>query len=148
MSEESKTKDKNCSEEKRRKFYAITVIASIVIISIIGLLSIWDVGLNANFTVKTVISLCILAVLSMFLYTLTYNHDKKIVKQLGYITGIAATAISVLIMGQIWCDMLNEIIFGKIIVTLIIIGGLAGFGIAMSSDFFESKKLKDENYLD
>ena len=134
--------------EKRRNFYAFTLLACVLAIAIVGLLNIWDVGISGTFSYKAIASAVVLAGLSGFLYTLTYNHDKKLVKKLGMITGIAAVALSVIIIGQIWFDIFQEVIFGKLAFTLLIIGLLAAFGIAMSDDFFENKKLKDENYLD
>ena len=134
--------------ETRRNAYAYTLLGCVIVIAIIGLLNIWGAGIGASFTTKSIFSLVVVACLCGFLYTLTYNHDKKFVKQLGLVTGIAATGLSALILGQIWFEIFNNAFFGKLAFTLLIIGGLAGFGIAMADDFFESKKLKDENYLD
>ena len=136
------------STEKRRNIYAFTLLGCVIAIALVGILNIWNVGMNESFTFKTVMSLIVVACLSAFLYTLTYNHDKKLVKKLGLITGIAAVALSVMTLGQIWFDLLEIFVFGKIASTLVIIGLLAAFGIAMSDDFFQDKKLKDENYLD
>lgn len=134
--------------ENRRRIYAFTLLGCILAIAIVGLLNIWGVAIGETFTWKSILSLIVVASLSGFLYTLTYNHNKKFVKQLGTLTGIAAVSLSVIILGQIWFDMFQEIFFGKISLTIIIIGLLAAFGIAMSDDFFENKKLKDKNYLD
>ena len=134
--------------ESRRNIYAYTLLGCVLAIALVGLLNIWEVGIDNSFTFKSITSLIVIAGLSGFLYTLTYNHDKKLVKKLGIATGIAAVALSAVILGQIWFDLFQDIIFGKIAITLIIIGLLAAFGIAMSDDFFENKKLKDDNYLD
>ena len=134
--------------ESRRNIYAYTLLGSVLAIALVGLLNIWDVGLDKSFTFKSITSLIVVAGLSVFLYTLTYNHDKKLIKKLGFVIGIAATALSAMILGQIWFDLFKEVIFAKIAFTLVIIGLLAAFGIAMADDFFENKKLKDENYLD
>jgi hypothetical protein len=136
------------TSEKRRSFYAFTLLGCVLSIAIVGLLNIWDVGISGTVSYKLIASAVVLSGLSGFLYTLTYNHDKKLVKKLGMITGIAAVALSTIILGQIWFDLFQNIIFGKLAFTLLIIGLLAGFGIAMSDDFFENKKMKDENYLD
>lgn len=134
--------------ESRRNIYAYTLLGCILAIAAVGLLNVWDVGIGESFTLKSITSLIVVAALSGFLYTLTYNHDKKLVKKLGIVTGIAAVALSAMILGQIWLDLFKEVIFIKIAVTLVIVGLLAAFGIGMADDFFESKKLKDENYLD
>lgn len=134
--------------EKRRNIYAFTLLGCVCAIAFVGLLNIWDVGISGTLSYKSIASLVVVASLSGFLYTLTYNHDKKLVKKLGTVTGVMAAALSVMILGQIWLDLFKEIIFGKLAFTFIIIGLLAAFGIAMADDFFESKKMKDENYLD
>lgn len=134
--------------EKRRNIYAFTLLGCVCAIALVGLLNIWEVGISGTFTYKSIASLVVVAGLSGFLYTLTYNHDKKLVKKLGTVVGIAAIALSAIILGQIWFDMFQDVLFGKMIFTLIIVGLLAAFGIAMADDFFESKKMKDENYLD
>ena len=134
--------------ESRRNIYAYILLGSVLAIALVGLLNIWDVGLDKSFTFKSITSLIVVAGLSVFLYTLTYNHDKKLIKKLGFVIGIAATTLSAMILGQIWFDLFKEVIFAKIAFTLVIIGLLAAFGIAMADDFFENKKLKDENYLD
>jgi hypothetical protein len=136
------------SAEKRRNLYAFTLLGCVFAIAIVGLLNIWNIGISGTLSYKFIASAVVLGGLSGFLYTLTYNHDKRLVKKLGMITGIAAVALSAMILGQVWLDLFKGIVFGQIAFTLIIIGLLAAFGMAMSDDFFESKKMKDENYLD
>lgn len=134
--------------ETRRNVYAYTLLGCVLTIALVGLLNIWEFAISGNFTFKVIGSLIVIASLSGFLYTLTYNHDKKLVKKLGTLTGASAVALSAIILGQIWFDLFQGIIFGKLAATIVIIGLLAAFGIAMADDFFESKKMKDENYLD
>ncbi len=134
--------------ETRRNLYAYTLLGCVLLIALVGLMNIWELNIGGTLTFKIIGSLAVLGGLSGFLYTLTYNHEKKLVKKLGTVTGVAAVALSVLILGQIWFDAFQDIFFGKLALTFIIIGLLAAFGIAMADDFFESKKMKDENYLD
>ncbi len=136
------------SAEKRRNFYAYTLLASVLAMAVIGLLNIWDAGLSGTFTYKAIATLIVTASLATFLYTLTYNHERKLVKKLGMVTGIAAVGLAGVLLAQIWFDAFQDLILGKIVVTFIIIGLLAAFGIAVADDFFDNKKLKDENYLD
>lgn len=50
---------------------------------------------------------------------------------------------------QIWFPLMDWETFGKIILTLLILGILCALLIVIKSDFFsQRKKLKDENYLD
>lgn len=136
------------SPESRRNIYSYALLGSIGLIALVGLLNIWGAGIDSSVTVKIFASLAVVAGLSAFLYTLTFNHDVKLVKKLGAFTGIAAAALSAVILAQIWFTAFNEVFFGKLTVTIVILGLLAAFIIAVFDDFFENKKLKDENYLD
>ena len=134
--------------QSRRNIYSYALLGSIGLIALVGLLNIWGAGIDSSVTVKIFASLTVIAGLSAFLYTLTFNHDVKIVKKLGAFTGIAAAALSAVILAQIWFSAFNDIFFGKLTVTIVILGLLAAFAIAVFDDFFENKKLKDDNYLD
>jgi len=134
--------------ESRRNIYSYALLGSIGLIAFVGLLNIWGAGMDSSLMMKTFGSLAVIAGLSGFLYTLTFNHDVKIVKKLGAFTGIAAAALSAIILAQIWFSAFNEIIFGKLAVTIVILGLFAAFVIAVFDDFFENKKMKDDNYLD
>lgn len=134
--------------ESRRNIYSYTLLGCIGLIAFVGLLNIWGAGMDESAMLKIFASLAVIAGLSGFLYTLTFNHDVKIIKKLGNFTGIAAAALSAIILAQIWFDAFNEIFFGKITVTIVILGLFAAFIIAVFDDFFENKKMKDENYLD
>lgn len=134
--------------ESRRNIYAIALLVSVVAIAAVGLLNIWGVSTGESFTFKAILSFVVIASLSGFLYTLTFNHDIKLIEKLGAATGVIAVILSVIILAQIWFDAFQEIFFGKITVTLVIFGALIAFAVAVFDDFFENKKLKDENYLD
>jgi len=136
------------TSESRRNIYSYTLLGSIGLIALVGILSIWGAGIEGSLMMKIFASLAVIAGLSGFLYTLTFNHDIKLVKRLGAFTGVAAVALSGVILAQIWFEAFNEILFGKLTVTIIILGLMAAFIIAVFDDFFESKKMKDENYLD
>lgn len=134
--------------ETRRNIYSYTLLGCIGLIAFVGLLNIWGAGMNSSAMMKIFTSLGVIGGLSGFLYTLTFNHDIKIIERLGAFTGIAAAALSIVILLQIWFTAFNEMFFGKITITIVILGLLAAFVIAVFDDFFENKKMKDENYLD
>ena len=136
------------SPEGRRNIYAYGLLGSVAAIALVAILNLWDVGIGETFSVKAISSLVVVAGLSGFLYTLTHNHDIKLIKRLGNMTGVIAAVISAMILGQIWFDLFKDLIFGKMIGTLVIVGIIIAFFIAVFDDFFENKKLKDENYLD
>ncbi|MCI5059641.1 MAG: hypothetical protein MRY79_01060 [Alphaproteobacteria bacterium] len=134
--------------ETRRNIYAVTLLGSVIALAIVGLLSLWGAGLEETFTIKAVFSFITIAGVSAFLYTLTHNHDIKLIKRLGNLTGILAVIFGGCILGQIWLDMFDEVFFAKFIGSIVILALLIAFAIAVFDDFFENKKLKDENYLD
>lgn len=134
--------------ESRRNIYSYTLLGCIGLIALIGLLNIWGAGMDNSIMMKSFGSLSVIAGLSGFLYTLTFNHDIKLIERLGAFTGVAAVALSGVILAQIWFDAFNDIFFGKLIMTIVILGLLAAFVIAVFDDFFENKKMKDDNYLD
>lgn len=134
--------------ESRRNIYAYSLLGCVTAIAFVGLLNIWDTGISNTFTYKSILSFVVIAGLSGFLYTLTFNHDVKLIEKLGKTTGVIATTLSVVILAQIWFEAFQEIFFGKLAVSLVIIGVIVAFVIAVFDDFFENKKLKDDNYLD
>lgn len=66
---------------------------------------------------------------------------------LKIIMSIAVVAAIVAII-QIWAPFLDSVIFWKILMTLGIVGLVAGFLIVVQLDFSENKRLKDDNYID
>lgn len=134
--------------ESRRNIYAYALLGCVIAIACVGLLNIWGASISSTFSYKSILSFVVIAALSGFLYTLTFNHDVKLIKKLGAVTGIIAIILSLVILGQIWFDAFQQVFFAKFAVSLVIIGAMVAFVIAMFDDFFENKKLKDENYLD
>ena len=53
-----------------------------------------------------------------------------------------------LVLLQMWFHIFNPEIFWKLVVTLVIIGSVASFIIAVKQDLSDEKKLKDDKYLD
>lgn len=65
------------------------------------------------------------------------------------LTIIALLVVAALItLIQIWAPFLSWDIYGKIIISALIIGGVLGLIMALKSDLSEHKNMKDENYLD
>ncbi len=135
---------------KRRNFYAYGLLACILSIAAIGLAGVWgmlDIQ-DASITLKILITLVVLACLSGFLYTLSFQQEEKNKQILIYVSGAMGIALSASILAQTWFDPFSDVIFGKLIFTFIVIGVISAFVIALFDDFFENKKLKDDNYLD
>jgi len=134
--------------DKRNKTYAYTLLGCVLAIAVIGLAGIWGIAPADSTLYKLVASFITIGALSAFLYTLNMGSDQKYSKRLVFIVGGSAIALGVLVLLQTWTSMFDSLIFGKITSTLIVIGLLAAFVMAVFDDFFENKKLKDENYLD
>jgi len=133
---------------KRGKTYAYTLLACVIAIALIGLASIWGIAPINSTLYKLVVTFISIGALSGFLFTLNSEADKLISKRISYIIGGCAIGMALIVITQIWTDFLGDILFGKIISTLLVIGLLGAFAIAIFDDFFENKKLKDDNYLD
>jgi FtsH-binding integral membrane protein len=135
--------------DKRRKAYSFTLVGCILAITAIGLLNVWSTSLLEATFYKTLGTLIIGVFLSALLYTLTFRDDsEKTEKNLIMIIVGASTLLAALFIVQIWFDALEGILFGKITITAVIVAVVAGFIITLKDDFFENKRLKDENYLD
>lgn len=134
--------------DKRNKTYAYTLLGCVLAIAVIGLAGIWGIAPADSMLYKLVASFVTIGALNAFLYTLNMGSDQKYSKRLVFIVGGCAIALGVLVLLQTWTSMFDGLIFSKITSTLIVVGLLAAFVMAVFDDFFENKKLKDENYLD
>jgi hypothetical protein len=56
--------------------------------------------------------------------------------------------IVVLILAQMWLHLFDIIIVWKLLGTLVLLGVLAAFLIAVKQDLNDEKKLRDDKYLD
>ncbi len=141
---------KDATLEKRRNLYAYGLLGCILAIAAIGLAGLWGlVGLeDASLTLKIFLTLIIVGTLSGYLYMLSFQQEEKNKAVLVWVSGAMGIALSGSLLLQIWLDLFNDVIFGKLIMTFIVIGVLSALVIALFDDFFENKKLKDENYLD
>lgn len=61
---------------------------------------------------------------------------------------VMAIILSAVVLGQLWWSLLSDAVFVKTIATIVVLGVLVSFIIAVSSDMSEEKSLKDDNYLD
>lgn len=53
-----------------------------------------------------------------------------------------------LVLAQMWFNIFSLEIFWKLLVTLVIVGSVASFIIAIKQDLTDDKKLKDDKFLD
>lgn len=55
---------------------------------------------------------------------------------------------TVLVLLQMWFSLFDMVFFWKLLVTLVILGSVASFVIAIKQDLTEDKKLKDDKFID
>lgn len=134
---------------KRRNAYGTVFLISGLAIGCIGLLSLWMPDLFSSFLLKAILSCGVIAALSAVLLVMTFaNQEDKLTKKMAFVIGVSSALLSIILIGQIWFSIFEGILLGKLAATLIVISMLAGFVLSVWDDFFESKRLKDENYLD
>jgi D-alanyl-lipoteichoic acid acyltransferase DltB (MBOAT superfamily) len=63
------------------------------------------------------------------------------------VIGGTAVLIVAIIIAQMWFTVFADGIFWKLIVTLILLGGLAGFLLAVRQDISAEKKMRDDKYI-
>lgn len=71
-------------------------------------------------------------------------NTQALVKSIVVLTIFGAA----LVLAQIWLNLFETVVFVKLLVTLLIVGGVVTFIIAVKSDMSDEKKLKDDKYLD
>lgn len=134
---------------ERRKAYALTFLISGLALGGVGILALWAPDMISGTLGKVTLSLVVALATSATLFMLTFGSEEgKLTRKMVLIIGGCTVTISGILLGQIWFDFLEESVLGKIVLSLVCIGFLAGFVISVWEDFFENKKLKDENYLD
>ena len=132
----------------RRKIYGIAFLISGLAMGGVGLMTLWAPDLISSFSMKLILTLVILAGLSSVLFMLTFAKEEKIQKKMSLVIGACVLALSGILVAEIWLDVFNESLLGKLVISLLVIGVLAGFVMSVWEDFFESRRLKDEGYLD
>ena len=78
----------------------------------------------------------------------TKQPEKSDLKQKILKTFMAlATVVALVIIGEIWFDILDNDLFVKILATIFVIGGLLVAYMIISDSMEENKKMKDDNYM-
>ena len=133
----------------RRKAYAMTFLVSGLALGGVGILALWAPDMISGTLGKITLTLVVALAASATLFMLTFGSEEdKITRKMVLIVGGCTVAITGILLGQIWFQFLEDSILGKIVVSLVVVCVLAGFVISVWDDFFENKKMKDENYLD
>lgn len=70
-------------------------------------------------------------------------QTQKLVKSLVFFVLLGA-ALGLL---QLWFDFFAPLVFGKLMVTLVVLGAVVSFIIAVREDMSGEEKLKDDKYI-
>lgn len=70
-------------------------------------------------------------------------QSQKLVKSLVVFVVLGA-ALGLL---QLWFDLFSALVFGKMMATLVVLGAVVSFIIAVREDMSGEEKLKDDKYL-
>lgn len=133
----------------RRKLYGFIFMGSGLLLGAVGLFVMWAPDMINGTMLKLSLTFLLTLCLSSVLFVLTFTgDDEKLSKKIVYLIGACALALSAILISEIWFDIFEDTMLGKIIITLSVVAGLAAFVLAVWDDFFENKRLKDENYLD
>ena len=60
---------------------------------------------------------------------------------------ILVVLTAAMILLQMWFHIFSDVIFWKLLATMVILGGVISFVIAIKQDMAEEKKLKDDKYV-
>lgn len=126
----------------------LAICAAAAAAAVVGLLQLWWAPFSAVVLLKVLTTIVILGVLIGFVAAIkidmTGGRTRIIMLALMALAGLCAF----LFIAQMWWMILNPDIFGKIVMTLLLLAGLGAFFMATAEDFGTTKKLKDENYID
>lgn len=127
-------------------FYAL--MATGVLGAVLLLVQMWAELLEWDDFVKTLITLFISGGLISFLVAVDYDLPATRSRILFGLLVALITAISGMIVVQLWWVGFQWGIFTKVVISLGIFTGLVTFILAVSEDFGQNKTLRDKNYID
>ncbi len=132
----------------RRKIYGLIFLLSGIAIGIVGISVVWAPNFLDSSALKAMATFGVCASTSAVFFIMTFRNEDLVAKNMAKLIAVCVLGIGILLIGEIWFDILKDTFFGKLLVTLFVLAGLGGFVMAVWDDFFENKRLKDENFLD
>jgi len=130
------------------KMLLISLLATGIIAALLGLVQMWAEPLGWTLFTKIIISLIIAGTLISFLIAVDYDLPGSRSKFLMGLAVVLGLALAGLLLGQIWWSVFDDGVFGKLLVTDLVLLALISFILAVYEDFGTNKKLKDEKYID
>lgn len=132
----------------RGKVLFVSLIAMGILAALLGVLQLWTTFMADDTFLKSMITILVLGTLSSFLMAVDYDLPGSKSKTMLGILVVLSTIGAALILLQMWWELLSWSIFGKLMITIVIIGALVSFILVAHEDFGANKKLKDDNYID
>lgn len=108
----------------------------------------WVTHLPEAFVTRMIITIAITGLYGIYIAMVWDDADKSrhrtLLVSLGAFGGIATA----LILYQTWTEAIEWAMFVKILVSILILSGTVSFILAVREDFFDGKRLKDDDYID
>ena len=132
----------------RSKVILGALLAVGVVSAVLALVQLWWSPFSMVVFGKTLASAAIVGILTGFIAAVDIELTLGKARLLLLALIILAVAAGGLTIAQMWWNVLEWQIFGKVIFTLAILIGLDAFMMAVSEDFGGTRKLKDDKYID
>lgn len=132
----------------RGKILMAVLVATGVLAALMGLAQMWFEPFVWDVFVKSLITLLIVGVLTSFLAAVNYDMPGSRARLFLILLVVLAIVGAGLIVTQLWWEPFKALMFGKMIVTVIILAGLASFILAVSEDLGTTGKLKKDKFID
>jgi MFS family permease len=119
-----------------------------ILAALLGAAQMWFDILDWNLFLKIMTTLLIVGTELSFLIAIDYDlpSSRRKMMLMGLV-GVSLAAV-ILVLAQIWAQILAWAVFVKLIATLGIGIVLIGFLLAVAEDFGGNKRLKDNNFID
>lgn len=124
------------------------MIATGVVVALMALAQLWFAPFGGATFGKALATAAILGTMVGFIAAIDLDMPIGKARFMLYALIVMGFVSGVLIVVQMWWAVLAWESFGKIIVSMLILAGLIGFYMAVSEDFGNSRKLKDDKYID
>lgn len=126
----------------------ISLIATAVLAAIVTLIQIWTSTFGEDVFFKLLATLGIVGVVASFLIAVEYDLPGTSTKFfLGALVCLSVVS-GVLVIGQMWMQILPHDTFINIVLTLLVLAGLNGFVLVAKEDLTSNKRLRDNDYID
>lgn len=130
------------------KTLGIGLIALAVLFAGLVLAEMWIPTFPEDVLIRALISLIVTGVYGIYLGMVWDDMEKSrhraMLMSLGGFGGVGV----VLILLQTWGEVFAWDLFAKMMVSLIVVSGAVSFILGIREDFFNNKRLKDQDYID